>query len=106
MANILFLSLVFPPDGVSTALIVGELAADLRACGHDVRVVTTSPHYNRDAAAEAGQPLRPWWGSLLRRSEYVGIPVVHTWMPRKGAGIAGRLAAWTNFHVLSTAVAL
>jgi colanic acid biosynthesis glycosyl transferase WcaI len=71
-----------------------------------VRVVTTSPHYNRDEAAEAGQPLRPWWGRVLRRSEYAGIPVVHTWMPRKGAGIAGRLAAWTNFHILSTAVAL
>jgi colanic acid biosynthesis glycosyl transferase WcaI len=106
MANVLFLSLVFPPDGVSTALIMGELAADLRARGHDVRVVTTSPHYNRDEAAEAGQPLRPWWGRLLRRSEYAGIPVVHTWMPRKGAGIVGRLAAWTTFHILSTGVAL
>jgi colanic acid biosynthesis glycosyl transferase WcaI len=106
MANVLLLSLVFPPDGVSTALIIGELAADLRARGHDVRVVTTSPHYNRDEAAEARQPLRPWWGNVLRRSDFAGIPVVHTWMPRKGAGIAGRLAAWANFHVLSTAVAL
>jgi colanic acid biosynthesis glycosyl transferase WcaI len=106
MANVLFLSLVFPPDGVSTALIMGELAADLRARGHDVSVVTTAPHYNRDEAAERQQPLRRWWGNVLRRSEYAGIPVVHTWMPRKGAGIAGRLAAWATFHLLSTAVAL
>ncbi len=106
MANVLFLSLVFPPDGVSTALIMGELAADLRARGHDVKVVTTAPHYNRDEAAEARQPLRPWWGRVLQRSEYAGIPVIHTWMPRKGAGIAGRLTAWMTFHFLSTAVAL
>jgi colanic acid biosynthesis glycosyl transferase WcaI len=106
MANVLFLSLVFPPDGVSTALIVGELAADLRALGHDVNVVTTAPHYNRDEAAERKQPLRPWWGNVLRQSEYSGIRVIHTWMPRKGAGIVGRLAAWAAFHLLSTAVAL
>ena len=106
MANVLVLSLVFPPDGVSTASIMGDLAADLKARGHDVRVVTTSPHYNRDESAEARQPLHRWWGTLLRRSDYGGIPVIHTLMPRKGAGIAGRLAAWTAFHVLSTAVCL
>ena len=106
MANVLVLSLVFPPDGVSTALIMGELAADLKARGHEVSVVTTSPHYNRDPGAEAKQPLRRWVGTLLRRSDYHGIPVIHTFMPPKRGGIAGRLAAWAAFHALSTAVSL
>ena len=56
MAHILVLSLVFPPDGVSTAVIVGEIATDLQTSGHQVTVVTTSPHYTRDAQAEARQP--------------------------------------------------
>jgi colanic acid biosynthesis glycosyl transferase WcaI len=48
MAKILFLSLVFPPDSVSTAQIMGELAISLRDLGHEVEVLTTTPHYNED----------------------------------------------------------
>ena len=48
MANVLILSLVFPPDSVSTAQIMGSLAEELQYLGHDVTVVTTTPHYNRD----------------------------------------------------------
>ena len=55
MAHVLVLSLVFPPDNVSTAVILGELSADLKAAGHQVSVVTTTPHYNRDLDAEARQ---------------------------------------------------
>ena len=102
MPRVLILSLVFPPDSVSTAEIMGDLAAELRARGHTVTVVTTTPHYNRDAAAEARQPRRRWWGPLLQRSEYQGIPVLHAAMPAKSASVFGRLAAWLGFHAIST----
>jgi colanic acid biosynthesis glycosyl transferase WcaI len=101
MAHILVLTLVFPPDGVSTAVIVGDLCADLKAAGHDVTVVTTVPHYNRDVEAEAHQPLVRTWGPLLYRSEFEGVPVLHVAMPRKGAKVLLRLLAWIQFHVLS-----
>lgn len=106
MANILILTLVFPPDSVSTAQIMGDLAADLHARGHAVTVLTTSPHYNRDPEAEARQPITPYWGPILRRSYYQGIPVYHTSMPKKGKNVMLRLVAWLGFHLLSTAVGL
>ena len=106
MAHILVLSLVFPPDNVSTAVIMGELSADLTKAGHDVTVVTTVPHYNRDREAEAHQPLVRQWGPLLYRSEFQGVRVLHVAMPRKGRSKLFRLLAWTQFHVLSLIVAL
>lgn len=102
MARIAILSLVFPPDGVSTAQIMGDLALDLRALGHEVEVMTTTPHYNQDLDAEARQPLRKHWGRLLQKSDFDGIPVYHVLMPRKGASIARRLLPWAGFHLLST----
>ena len=102
MANILILTLVFPPDNVSTAHIFGDIAGDLSSLGHSVTVLTTIPHYNKDLEAESQQPLRRFWGPLLKRSNYRGIPVFHALMPRKGSNVFMRLLAWANFHILST----
>jgi colanic acid biosynthesis glycosyl transferase WcaI len=102
MANILILTLIFPPDSVSTAQIMGELSADLKDRGHKLTILTTSPHFNRDEEAEGRQPLHRHWGSILRKSEYYGIPVYHTLMPRKGKSVFLRLLAWLGFHVIST----
>jgi colanic acid biosynthesis glycosyl transferase WcaI len=106
MAHVLLLTLVFPPDGVSTAVIVGELCADLKTAGHDVTVVTTVPHYNRDAEAEARQPLVRTWGPLLYRSDFHGVRVLHVAMPRKTGKVLLRLLAWTQFHVISLIAAV
>jgi colanic acid biosynthesis glycosyl transferase WcaI len=106
VARVLILSLLFPPDRVSTAEIMGDLAVDLRVRGHDVSVVTTAPHYNPSSEAIRRQPLRPEWGALLRRSDFEGIPVHHVAMPPKSASIAARLGAWTLFHAVSTIAAL
>ncbi len=106
MARVAFLSLVFPPDSVSTAQMMGELAADLKSFGHEVTVLTTSPHYNRDPEAEAKQPLHNCWGTMLRRSSFDGIPVYHVSMPKKGANVPARLLSWLNFHILSTIAGL
>lgn len=102
MSRILILSLVFPPDSVSTAQIVGDLAVDLKAAGHEVVVLTTSPHYNRDEEAEARQPIHPYFGSVLRKSDYHGVSVYHAFMPRKGTNLLPRLIGWSGFHLIST----
>src|SRR5688572_8663088 len=106
MARVLMLTLVFPPDGVSTAVIMGEVAADLKRSGHDVTVITTTPHYSRDTEAEARQPLRRTWAGILSRSEYAGVPVVHIAMPHKTANRATRVLSWIHFHVLSVIATL
>ncbi|MCK9230758.1 MAG: glycosyltransferase family 4 protein [Syntrophales bacterium] len=101
MARVLILSLVFRPDNVSTAQIMGDLALDLQSMGHEVSVITTVPHYNEDAEALAVQPLKPLWGKLLQHSSYRGIKVVHVWMPRKGRNLMLRISAWAGFHAVS-----
>jgi len=102
MADILILSPVFPPDSVSTAQIMGELGTDLEACGHRVTALSTIPHYNRNLEAESRQPLYCHWGPILRKSEYNGIEVYHTFMPRKGKSLSLRLLGWAGFHLIST----
>lgn len=102
MAHILVLSLVFPPDGVSTAHIMGDLVMDLQKLGHTLTVITTQPHYNRDLDAEDRQPIITGWGGLVGRSEFHGIPVYHTIMPRKGKNVLFRVLAWLGFHLIST----
>ncbi len=106
MARILILSLIFRPDNVSTAQIMGDLALDLQSRGHDVFVISTVPHFNDDAVALAAQPLKTYWGRLLQRSNYHGIEVLHAWMPRKGPSKLLRIFAWLGFHFISTTAGL
>jgi len=106
MPRVLILTLLFPPDGVSTAQIMGDLAEDLGRSGHDVTVLTTTPHYNRDLDAEQRQPLSAYWGRLVQRSTFRGCPVYHTAMPRKSGSVVLRLTAWMLFHFLSLVVGI
>jgi colanic acid biosynthesis glycosyl transferase WcaI len=99
MARILLLTLVFRPDNVSTAQIMGDLALDLQSRGHTLQVITTIPHYNRDAEADARQPLRSWLGGVIRRSDYNGIPVYHVFIPQKGGNKLLRMVGWMGFHL-------
>jgi len=93
---------VGPPDGVSTARLVGSLARGLRDLGHTVTVLTTSPHYNRDLEAERMQPIR--WNTLrlVGTSHLHGVDFVHVTMPRKGRSVLLRLLGWLWFHAVST----
>lgn len=106
MARVLVLSLLFPPDGVSTARLMGEVADDLHRRGHDVTILTTTPHYNVDVEAQARQSLRRRWGRFLQTSTYAGMQVLHVVMPRKTRSRVLRVAAWLWFHAASTVVGL
>ncbi len=106
MARILILSLVFRPDNVSTAQIMGDLAVDFKARGHEVFVITTVPHYNNDPVALEKQPLQRCWGKLLQKSDYCGMQVWHAWMPRKGRNKLLRILAWIGFHLITTMAGL
>ncbi len=103
--HLLVVSLVFPPDSVSTAQIVGDLVSDLRRDGFRVTVLTTTPHYNPPPESAASS-LRPWLGRLLQRSEHDGSTVYHCLMPRKGVSAPARVASWLLFHAASTVLGL
>ena len=106
MSDVLMLSLVFPPDSVSTAQIMGQLAVDLEKYGHRLTVITTVPHYNPSLENEKQQPLRSKWPKVLYQSDFHGIKIYHTYMPRKGQNVLLRLLAWALFHMMSIIVGL
>lgn len=100
--NILILSLIFSPDNVSTAQIWSGIAEDLRRAGHNLCVITTTPHFNRDTSLEANHKLYPWIGKLIQKSMLGDIPVYHILMPSKHIWVPLRLLSWVGFHILST----
>ena len=106
MAKVLLLTLVFAPDGVSTAVLMTELAQELQTLGHNVTVLTTTPHYNVEPEARARQPLQPYWGRWLQRSQIDGITVYHASIPVKGDRVGARLLDYLRFHAISTAAGL
>ena len=106
MAKILLLTLIFSPDGVSTAQLFTELALELKSRGHEVVVVTTTPHYNLDSEARASQPLQPFWGKILMQSNCQGIPVYHVSVPPKGSRVESRMFDYLRFHLISTLAAI
>jgi colanic acid biosynthesis glycosyl transferase WcaI len=101
MTHVLILSLTFPPDNVSTAHLMGELASDLVSRGQQVTVLTTRPHFNRDATAEEIQPITPFWWKILGKSDLNGAAVYHTPALSRSGGKLNRLTGWMIFHLVS-----
>jgi colanic acid biosynthesis glycosyl transferase WcaI len=104
--RLLLLSLVFPPDAVSTAQLFGEMVEDLVSFGWDVTVLTTKPHYNPPPHKDLIQLLTPVWGGLFARSKFRGATVVHAAIPKKGNSIWRRVFGWIEFHILSIIAAI
>jgi len=103
--KVLIHSIVFNPDGVSTGYLYGDIATALRDAGHEVVVLTTTPHYNRVEAQLKKQPLK-WklWG-LLKQSNYKGITVYHV-PQKKFQSTALRLVGFVYWHIVSFVSAL
>jgi colanic acid biosynthesis glycosyl transferase WcaI len=106
LSRVLLHSLVFSPDGVSTAYIMTDLALELKRLGHSVTVLTTTPHYNINQEALEGQPLKKRWAGLLCYSECGGIPVWHVKLPMKGSRVWARAVDYVRFHILSLIASL
>lgn len=101
IARVLLYTLVFSPDGVSTAQLFTELALELQTHGHEVTVLTTTPHFNLDVEARARQPLGRRWGSVLQESRCGSIPVYHVRMRDKGNRVLSRMVDYAAFHLVS-----
>ncbi len=84
MSRILIHSPVFSPDAVSTSYLMTDLAIGLKNAGHEVTVLTATPHYTLDARAAATQPMVSRLGGIFKHSNLQGIPVWHVRIPWKG----------------------
>ncbi len=106
MAKVLIHSMIFAPDGVSTAYLMTDLARELKRLGHDITVLTTTPHFNVILSVAEGQPLSKKWGGWLFTSERSGIPIWHVRMPPKTGDVHARLKDMAKFHLLALAAGL
>lgn len=98
--KILIHSLIFSPDGVSTAYLYNDIALRFQECGYEVVVLTTTPHYNLVADQLAKQPLK-WkiWG-ICKQSNFNGIKVIHI-PQKKFKSTVLRLLGFAYWHVIA-----
>ena len=75
--RILIYSLVFSPDGVSTAYLYNDLVLGFKNKGYDVSVLTSTPHYNLTKESLREQPLQKKFFGLLYTSVFNEVKVYH-----------------------------
>jgi colanic acid biosynthesis glycosyl transferase WcaI len=105
MKKILIHSLVFSPDGVSTAYLYNDIALGFQDRGYEVVVITSTPHFNPILNLMHKQRLKPHCHGLFYQSDYYGIRVVHipqekysqTWM---------RLIGFVYWHIMAFFLAM
>jgi colanic acid biosynthesis glycosyl transferase WcaI len=105
MARILIHTIVFKPDGVSTAYLYADLASELKKYDHDIVVLTTYPHYNYVEEVVAMQKLKKKRLGMYYVSEYDGMKVYHINMRKSKSSIV-RIFDFIKFHVLAVCISL
>lgn len=98
--KILIHSIVFSPDGVSTAYLYNDIARRFKKEGYDVAVLTTTPHYNVVEEALDKQQLKRHWTGTYYTSEFEGIPVKHVYQ-KKYKSTFLRLLGFIYWHIVS-----
>lgn len=103
--RILIYSLIFSPDGVSTAYLYNDLAKGFKEAGHEVVVLTTTPHFNPLADVLKKQPLKKRFFGSFYVSDFNGIKVYHIPL-KKYKRVVLRLASFVYWHKMSFLVGL
>lgn len=103
--KILIHSLIFSPDGVSTAYLYNDIALKFQKNGYEVLVLTTTPHYNVVESQLAAQPLK-WkvWG-ICKESCFHGIRVLHV-PQKKFRNTFLRVLGFVYWHIISFLIGL
>ena len=103
--KILIHSLIFSPDGVSTAYLYNDIAQTFKDAGYEVVVLSTTPHFNVLRERLAEQSLKWGYWGLFKKSVYKGIPVYHV-PQKKFKSTLLRLIGFIYWHVISFFVGL
>ena len=100
LKRVLIHSIVFSPDGVSTAYLYNDIALGLVEHGFDVVVLTTTPHYNLVESELIKQPISKKLFGLYYQSDFKGINVYHIPL-KKYKSTVKRLVSFIYWHILS-----
>lgn len=103
--RVLIHSLIFSPDGVSTAYLYNDIALRLQERGYEVVVLTTTPHFNIVPEQVEKQPMH-WkvWG-VCKESDYNGMRVLHV-PQKKFKSTALRMLGFVYWHFVSFFIGL
>ena len=100
MKKILIHSIVFSPDGVSTAYLYNDIALKFKEFGYKVVVLTTTPHYNVLSESLKKQPLKKKYFGLYYESDFHGIKVKHV-PQKKFQRSLFRIIGFIYWHIMS-----
>ena len=105
MKRVLIHSLIFSPDGVSTAYLYNDIAKRLQERGYEVVVLTTTPHFNIVPEQVDKQPMK-WkvWG-FCKKSKFNGMTVLHV-PQKKFKSTLLRLIGFVYWHIVSFIIGL
>lgn len=105
MKRVLIHSLIFSPDGVSTAYLYNDIALRLQQRDYDVVVLTTTPHFNIVPEQLEKQPIK-WkvWG-FCKISKFNGMTVLHV-PQKKFKSTVLRLLGFVYWHFVSFFIGL
>ncbi len=105
LKRVLIHSIVFSPDGVSTAYLYNDIALGLVDNGFDVVVLTTTPHYNLIESELEKQPLFKKIFGLYYVSYFNGIIVYHIPL-KKYKSTLKRIFSFIYWHITSLILGL
>lgn len=105
LKRVLIHSIVFSPDGVSTAYLYNDIALGLVDNGFDVVVLTTTPHYNLIESELEKQPLSKKLFGLYYVSFFNGILVYHISL-KKYKSTLKRIISFVYWHLASLILGL
>lgn len=105
MKRVLIHTLIFSPDGVSTAYLYNDIAKRLQERGYEVVVLTTTPHFNIVPEQVEKQPMK-WkvWG-FCKKSKFNGMTVLHV-PQKKFKSTLLRLIGFVYWHIVSFIIGL
>jgi len=103
--RVLIHTLIFSPDGVSTAYLYNDIALRLQERGYEVVVLTTTPHFNIVPEQVEKQPMH-WkvWG-FCKVSKFNGMTVLHV-PQKKFKSTLLRILGFCYWHIVSFFIGL
>ena len=103
--RLLIYSLVFSPDGVSTAYLYNDIALGFQKNNYQVTVLTTTPHYNLIQNSLDKQPLKKCFLGLFFTSNFNGVKVYHIPLKKYKSALI-RILSFIYWHLTSLIIGL
>ncbi len=100
--RILFLTMYYKPDNAATGILMAELAEELALHGHDVRVITSMPHYSTNSI---WPEYKGKWSSRERQGN-IFIHRVWSYVPVHKDRLLPRFFSYLSFTLLSALAGL